>query len=153
MNLDRIGTALLVIAAAWYGWLLFDLPSLDVEVPWRNELQVALVATLVLAIFPKHIQLTGTVLAFAVLGICVNLAMFNYDALGWKGVLPVAIVAVAIWCRSNRMDMSDVIGVSAVVAFGIAIVQPGIVAFAFLFILVVNVIIWIVNRFGKSRTA
>ena len=153
MNLDRLGTALLLIVAAWYGWLLFDLPPLDVEVPWRGELQIAFVATIVLAVFPKRIQLTGTVLAFAVLGMCVNLAMFNYDALGWKGVLPVAIVALAIWCRSSRMDMSDVVGVSAVVAFGIAIFAPAIVAFAFLFILVVNIIIWIANLVSKSRSA
>lgn len=150
MNQDRLGTALMLIAAAVFGWLIVDLPSLDVEVPWRNDLIIAAISVLALAAFPRRLELTGTVLALAVLGICINLAIFQYDALGWQGTIPGLLVAFAIWCRRARLDLTDVVGVAAIVAFGIAVFQPAIIAFAFLVIAGVNVLLWLANRIFAS---
>lgn len=146
MNQDRIGTALMLVAAGFLGWLIADLPSLDVEVPWRNDLIVAAIGVLLLAAFPRRLELTGTVLAFAVLGICVNLAIFQYDALEWKGIVQTVVVAIAIWCRRDRLDLTDVVGVAAIVAFGIAVFQPAIIAIAFVAVAGVNALLWLANR-------
>lgn len=146
MNQDRIGTAMMLVTAVFLGWLIADLPSLDVEVPWRNDLIVVAIGVLLLAAFPRRLELTGTVLAFAVLGLCVNLAIFQYDALEWKGVVPAVLVAIAIWCRRARLDLTDVVGVAAVVAFGIAVFQPAIIAFAFIAVAGVNALLWLANR-------
>lgn len=151
MNQDRLGTALMLIAAGYLGWLIADLPSVDVEVPWRNDLIIAAIGVLVLAAFPRRLELSGTVLAFAVLGICINLAIFQYDALGWQGIASTVLVAIAIWCRRARLDLSDVVGVAALVAFGIAVFQPAIIAFAFIFIAVANVLLWLANRIFATR--
>lgn len=151
MTQDRIGTAVLVAAAGWLGFLIADLPSWDVEVPWRYALVWAVISVLLLAVFPQRLQLSGTVLAFAVVGICLNLSIFEYEALGWKGIVPTVLVTMAVWLRRSRLDLTDVVGVSAVVAFGIAVVQPNIVMFAFLFIAIVNIVIWALNKSGGSR--
>lgn len=151
MNQDRLGTALMLIAAGYLGWLIADLPSVDVEVPWRNDLIIAAIGVLALAAFPRRLELSGTVLAFAVLGICINLAIFQYDALGWQGIASTVLVAIAIWCRRARLDLSDVVGVAALVAFGIAVFQPAIIAFAFIFIAVANVLLWLANRIFATR--
>lgn len=146
MNQDRVGTAFMLAAAGLLGWLIADLPSLDVEVPWRRDLIVAAIGVVALMVFPRRLELTGTVLAFAVLGICVNLAIFQYDALDWQGFAPAMLVALGIWFRRARLDLTDVVGVSAVVAFGIAVFQPAIIAFAFVVIAGVNALLWLANR-------
>ena len=153
MNLDRIGTGVIAAAALWLGYLVLELPDTDVEVPWRNLLISIFVAVALLAVFPRKLELSGTVLAFAVLGICTNLAIFERDSIGVEAVVPVILVAIGIALRRSRLDLSDVVGVSALVAFGLGVVQPLVVVFALTFILIVNVIIWILNRVSRSQPA
>lgn len=153
MNQDRIGTALMLSAAVWVAVLVFTLPPLDVSVPWRSDLIVVTIALLVVAFFPRRLALTGTVLAFSVLGVCINLAIFQFHAIGWQGVVPAVLLAVALWLRRERLDLKDVVGVAALVAFGIAIVQPAIVAFAWIVIAAVNLMLWLMNAMRSSRTS
>lgn len=151
MTFDRTGTALMLITAAWMAMLAFTAPPLELAASFRGDMMTLAIGLLVAALFPRHLELTGTVLVFSAMGVLINLATFQFSEIGWQGVVPTIVFGIALWCRRNRLDLRDVVGVAALVAFGIAIFQPNVVMFAWIVIALVNAVIWLVNGVSSFR--
>lgn len=151
MNQDRTGTALMLAAVAWLVMLVFTEPGVHAD-PWFRVL-VGTIAFIVLvtAFFPRHLFLTGTVLAFVSLGMTLHIGLFGLFGLGITGLVPPALIAISLWLRRDRLDGDAVVVVTAVAACGLSMVQPRVIIIAIVFIAVVNLLIWIVNRTGAWR--
>lgn len=151
MTHDRIGSVVLLIVAGWFGVLAYRLPPLDIAVPWRADTIALAVGVLALALFPEHLQLTGTVLAFSVLGIAMHMMVFDRDVFGWQILILTGMIALGIWFRRARLDFKDVVAVAALVAAGVAFAQPNVMMFAWMVIAVVNSLILLMKLIGSRR--
>lgn len=151
MNQDRIGTALMLIAAAWTVMLAVTEPGSGASDYFRLLIGITAAAMVVVAFFPRHLYLTGTVLAFTTLGLSLHIGLFGIFGIGIPGLLPPAVFALAMWFIRDRFDGSAVVVISAVVACGLAMIQPQVVMFAFAMIAIVNILLWLGNRISAIR--
>lgn len=151
MYQDRIGTVVMLLAGAWMASLAFTDPGEFAAPELRRRIVIVAVGFLVVAFFPQRLNLTGTVLAIAVLGLGLNIGLFGLFGMTWEGLLPAALMVAALWLRRNRLDNDAVVVISAAVAGMIAIVQPQVIMFAITAILVVNIIIWMANLYSGAR--
>lgn len=150
---DRIGTALMLATSAWLIMLISTDPGVHAENAYRLRVGIIAAFILVTAFFPRHLYLSGTVLAFVSLGLVLNVGLFGLFGLGVNGLIPVLLLAIAMWLSRNRLDATDVVLVTALVACGLAIVQPPVVFFAFVVIAAVNALVWLVNMLGSLRVS
>lgn len=146
MNQDRIGMMLMFLAAAWTAMLSVTEPGSGASTWFRVLIGITGAAMVVVAFFPRHLYLTGTVLAFTTLGLSLHIGLFGIFGIGLKGLLPAVIFAIAMWFIRDRLDGSAVVVITAVVACSLAMIQPQVVMFAFLFIAAANVLLWLANR-------
>lgn len=151
MNQDRIGMVLMFLAAAWTVMLVITEPGSGASNYFRILIGITAVAMIVVAFLPRHLFLTGTVLAFTTLGLALHIGLFGIFGIGVKGLLPAAIFAIAMWFIRNRLDGSAVVVITAVVACSLAMIQPQVVMFAFTFIAIANILLWIANRVASLR--
>lgn len=152
MILDRIGTVFILAAAGWLVMLVTTEPGHWAEPQYRQKLAIIAAVVLVSAIFPRHLSLTGTVLAFTALGLTAHVALFGLFGMELKGLVPLLLMAIAMWMRKDRFDADPVVLVSSLVACGLSIVQPLIVFITIAFLFVVNLMMWVFNGIGKMRS-
>lgn len=148
---DRIGTALMLIAAAWMASLAFTDPGSHAEPEWRRLVLVTAIGMLIVAFFPRHLNLSGTVLAFTMLGISLNIGIFGLLGLTWEGLIPTALLLIAVLLRRTRLDSDAVVVITAATACVLGFLQPNVILFALTVILVVSLVIWLVNAFRSFR--
>lgn len=152
MTQDRIGTALMLAAAGWMISLAFTEPGSGASNEFRVQIGITAAMMLIVAFFPRHLFLTGTVLTFSALGLSLNIGLLGIFGIGVKGLLSAAVFAIAMWFIRDRMDGSAIVVITALAACGLALATPQVLMFAFLFIAVVSVIIWLLNRLSIWRS-
>lgn len=152
MNQDRIGTGLMILAAALTVMLAVTEPGSGASNNFRLLIGITAGAMVLVSFFPRHLFLTGTVLTFTTLGLSLHIGLFGIFGIGLPGLASPIVFAIAMWFVRDRLDGSAVVVISAVVACGLAMIQPQVVIFALLFIVVANVLIWLFNRFSGMRT-
>lgn len=150
---DRIGTALMLMAAAWLTMLAFTEPGNTASTYFRVLLCLTASAIVIVAFFPKHLFLTGTVLIFTVLGLALHIGAFGIFGIGLKGLLPAILLVPAMYLRRDRLDGDPIVVITAAVACGLAIAQPQVVLFAFTVIAAVNIVIWLLKSVSSLRTS
>lgn len=153
MSQDRVGIALMLFAAAWMVMLAVTEPGSGASNYFRILIGITAAAMVVVAFFPRHLYLTGTVLVFTTLGLSLHIGLFGIFGIGLKGLLPAAVFAIAMWFVRDRLDGSAVVVITAVVACGLAMIQPQVVMFAIIFIAIVNVLLWLMNRISALRAS
>ena len=151
MNQDRIGAFLLLIAASWMVLLAFTHPGNTASGNFRYLVLVVAFGLLVLTILPQFNFQTSTALTFSVLGVCLHIGTFGILGIGLKGLLPAAMVVVAMWFRRDRFS-GDAVVVVSVVACCLAIVQANVVIFAWMVIALANLFIWMWKRAKRPWT-
>lgn len=151
MSLGRIGNVLILVAAAWMAMLAITEPGSGASTYFRTVIGVTAAGMVVVAFFPRHLYLTGTVLAFTMLGLSLHIGLFGIFGIGVQGLLPAAVFGIAMWFIRNRLDGSAVVVMTSLVSCGLAIIQPEVVLFAFAFIGVANLLIWGANRLSRPR--
>lgn len=152
MTQDRIGTVLMVAAAGWMLSLAFTEPGSGAATEFWVLIGVAAAMMLIVAFFPRHLFLTGTVLTFSALGLALHIGVLGVFGIGVKGLLSAVLFAIAMWFIRDRLDGSALVVITAVVACGLAIATPEVLIFAFFFIAIVSAIIWLFNRISLWRS-
>lgn len=152
MTLDRIGTVLMLVASAWLVMLITTESGVYAEPAYRQRVGISAAVILATAFFPRHLYLSGTVLAFVSLGLAVHVGVFGLFGMELQGLVPAVVLALSMWFRRVRLDLTDIVLVTSLVACGLAIVQPNVVFFALTIVAVVNLMIWLSNVLGSFRS-
>src|SRR5699024_5581744 len=117
---------LMLLAAAGTVMLAVTEPGSTASPNFRLTVGVTAAAMVLVAYFPRHLYLTGTVLAFTTLGLSLHIGLFGIFGIGVPGLLPPALFGIAMWFTRDRLDGSAIVVITAVVACGLAMIQPGI---------------------------
>lgn len=152
MGRDQIGTGVMLAAAAWMASLAFTDPGQYAAPELRQRIVVTALVIVLVAFFPRRLNLTGTVLAVTALGLSLNIGLFGLFGMTWEGLLSAALIIVALWLRKDRLDNDAIVVISAAAAGILAVIQPLVILFALVVILAVNVIIWVLNRWSMARS-
>lgn len=151
MIFERLGTALMIIASAWLVMLVATEPGVYAEPSYRRRVFIIAAVILVTTLFPRHLTLSGTVLSFVALGLALHIGIFGLFGMEVQGFAPTALLAVAIWLRRHRLDLTDIVLVTSLVACVLAFLQPNIVFITLSVVAVVNVVMWLGGAIGSRR--
>lgn len=152
MILDRIGTALMLSASAWLIMLVTTEPGVYAEPSYRLRVGIIAAVVIITALLPRHLTLSGTVLAFVALGLALHIGLFGLFGKEIQGLVPVVLIAIAMWMRRERLDATDIVLVTSLVACGLSILQPNIVFIALTIVGIVNLASWIATAIRSART-
>lgn len=149
---DRIGTALMLIASAWLIMLVATEPGMYAENSYRVRVGIIATIILVTTFFPRHLPLSGTVLAFVSLGLTLHISLFGLFGMDIQGAVPAVVFGLAMWLRRHRLDATDIVLITSLVACGLSVVQPNVVFFTLAVVAAVNLLMWLGNAFGTKRS-
>lgn len=150
---DRFGTALMLVASAWLAMLVMTEPGIYAENNYRMRVGIIAVVVLIAALFPRHLTLSGTVVSFVALGLALNVGFFGLFGMDVQGLVPAALLVIALWLRRHRLDLTDIVLITSVVACGLAILQPNVVLIAVGVVGGVNLLIWAMNAIRSPRAS
>lgn len=152
MTQDRIGTVLMVAAAGWMISLAFTEPGSGASTDFRVQIGITVAMMLIVAFFPRHLFLTGTVLTFSALGLALHIGLLGVFGIGVRGLLSAVVFAIAMWFIRDRLDGSALVVITALAACGLGMATPAVLIFALFFVAAVSAIIWIFNRISLWRS-
>lgn len=152
MDSTRIGNALILIAALWMAGLALVGPGADADGVYSSLMISTALATIALMVLSPHLTATWTLLAFSILGVSLSIAAIGTFGIGPAGFVPPILLALAMWCRRDRLDGRVVVW--AVILASIGLWAPHHMVAGWYVMALVNAVIWVVNRLkgaGESR--